>query len=216
MPRVNLKMISGKRGAVRDRRGMTGGFVVTAVMLVVFTLILNALYGAAEPMVAELAAAGAREQISDRIEECVSGADLSGLTALTYSSSGVVSGVVCDVARINEVRSSLAREISRSLSDSPVRIPIRIGDIAGGAITSGRGPSIIVRTTGYSVTSLDIDSEIENAGINQSLYKLRLTVSVKCSMILPRRRTKETEVTSTFPLCETLIVGEVPSYYGNH
>ena len=216
--KINYKYLqrlpSPRRG--RPKGGFAGKFLVFAVLLAVLTPVINAIFDAARPIVYEVAANRAQAMITERVENCVRDKDFSGVALISYDKNSAISGVVCDVGKINELKAALSREITRSLENEPVKIPVTIGDVTGSSVAAGRGPRIVVNTTGYAVTSLNVESEIVGAGINQSLYKMKMTVSVECELILPGRKAVKTSVTSEYPLCEAVIVGAVPEFYGKY
>ncbi len=53
-------------------------------------------------------------------------------------------------------------------------------------------------------------STFEEAGINQTIHRINLTLETKGILMLPNH-TQEFTVSLTIPLCETVIIGNVPS-----
>ena len=193
------------------RRAALFLIILAAVMIPV-----NLLFGAAEPLISGVAETRALQTIGTVVEKCAADRDYAEFVTVGRGEDGTVFGLFCDTQAVNEFRSEFSLELARRLEKNASQVSVSAGDIIGAAATAGRGPSIICRITGYSAAVSEIRSELCPAGINQSLYRLTMTVSVRCRIILPRRRIKEVEYLTSLPLAETVIIGDVPGYYLNY
>ena len=61
----------------------------------------------------------------------------------------------------------------------------------------------------------DTESQFISAGINQTLFRLILKISLAYEVLAPFTR-ESSELTFTYTLCETIIVGDVPRLYLNN
>ena len=107
---------------------------------------------------------------------------------------------------------SACRKTSRSTS-SGSRFPL--GNLIGGDIFSGRGPSISFKLLPYGSVVVDVANEFTSAGINQTLHRIVLTVSAGLSIVLPLSSVNAT-VQSGVVVAETIIVGGVPERYATY
>ena len=76
------------------------------------------------------------------------------------------------------------------------------------------GPKITVKMqqVGNIVTSYE--SIFESAGINQTRHTIYLEAKTQVKVVIPLT-TSTKEVKSQIPICETIIVGDVPQSYVN-
>ena len=89
-----------------------------------------------------------------------------------------------------------------------------LGSAANFYFLAGLGPEIPVRIYPVSIVNTDLREEFDSAGINQVYHRLYLDVSIKMSLIGVAFVHNETVNTSAL-LSETVIVGDIPQYYGN-
>ncbi len=64
------------------------------------------------------------------------------------------------------------------------------------------------------ILSSDFVSELKSNGINQTLYKLSIKAKIAVKLLLPVG-SESFDVTTTVPLVQTVIVGDVPDAYTN-
>lgn len=86
------------------------------------------------------------------------------------------------------------------------------GVIFNNALLSNLGPKIPVRINLNGDVITNINTEVNDYGINNALIKVNVTVKVYMQVIIPFN-TKEIVVKSDIPIVMKIIKGEVPSYY---
>ena len=91
-------------------------------------------------------------------------------------------------------------------------LSIPIGSLTGSALLAGRGPRITVRMESVGSSEANFHNAFTSAGINQTKHQIILTVDVSVSILLPGFTTA-TEVSNSFIVAETVIVGAVPDTY---
>lgn len=96
------------------------------------------------------------------------------------------------------------------LDEETIRIPL--GQISGVSFLSGSGPRIGVKIVPSKQVSVAVKDQFEQAGINQTRHKIYLLINTKVKMAVPLMA-KDVLVTTTVPMAETIIVGEVPETY---
>lgn len=153
------------------------------------------------------------------VTEAVSDAVDSGeiryqdLISLEKNDTGGVAALVSNMAEFNRLQSAITQDILARLGDmSDVDLSIPIGTLTGSALLAGRGPDFSVRMQTTGSCSARFANDFSQAGINQTTHRIMLRVDVFMSVLLPGFRT-ETEVSNTFAVAETVIVGEVPDTY---
>ena len=181
------------------------------LFLILFTLMLfpcEAIYARLDPILAECAYAAALTEISDTVSSAAAEFDIGRLVSYDDPDR-----IFTDLSTVNSIKADFNKRLASAFKNSRIRISVPVGDIIGHPSTSGRGPRIPVKLSGFTSVVTDIYSEFISAGINQTLHRISMTVNVEYTLILPRLRTKNIEQTVIIPLSEVVIVGDVPSYY---
>jgi sporulation protein YunB len=139
----------------------------------------------------------------------------SAFMRFTYDDSGNILSIESDMANINRFKARITELINDDIStigQSNVDIPL--GTVSGFNILYGRGPAIPVRLTPRGAANVNLISDFAPAGINQTLHRITLTVTVEISAIVPGY-TNHVAVETEFLVAQTVIVGRVPDSYAN-
>lgn len=127
--------------------------------------------------------------------------------------SGQVTALKSNMAGANLLRAQLLEaalaEVS-GLSERDFSIPL--GSLLGMDFLSGRGPGVRVAVLSAGAAGAVYRNEFTAAGVNQTLHRVLLEVSVTVRILLPGR-ILEASVTSPVCIAETVIVGQVPGTY---
>ena len=118
--------------------------------------------------------------------------------------------VKADTVRLN----TLATKISLKGQDElekmgKVGFKIPLGYVSKVSILSYLGPDIIVKMRPIGRVEVSYESVFESAGINQTRLKIYMNVKSTMQIILPFE-SRDLEVVNNVPVCETIIVGEIP------
>lgn len=126
---------------------------------------------------------------------------------------GRISMLRANTLRMNELAARtalLAEEELNSAENQFVEIPL--GAALGVRFLSGFGPRLEVQILPVGAVHTSFDTEFETAGINQTRHKIFLNLRATVSLIVPTG-SQLVEVTSTVPIAESIIVGEVPDSF---
>ena len=134
------------------------------------------------------------------------------LITLRYRNDGTLSTLSCDMPRLNTLRNRLMLALLSAFRENVVSISLPLGTVVGGDILSGRGPALEVRVLLARGASARIESEFTEVGINQSLHRVLFTVDISVTVMLPSRPLT-VRVCESYPIAETVILGEVPDAY---
>lgn len=136
-----------------------------------------------------------------------------GLVSIGYRADGIVSSLSCHTARLNAARNQLLLSVLAALRESDcITVSIPLGNLFGAEILSGRGPRMEVRVLLAEGATAHMDSQFTTEGINQTLHRVLFSLSVHLTVMTPTRPVTAT-VTQSYPVSETVIVGEVPDAY---
>lgn len=126
---------------------------------------------------------------------------------------GRVSMLRANTMRMNELASQTALLAERELGSAENQfVEIPLGAALGVSFLSGFGPRLEVRILPVGAVHTSFDTEFETAGINQTRHKIFLNLRATVSLIVPTG-SQLVEVTSTVPIAESIIVGEVPDSF---
>lgn len=89
---------------------------------------------------------------------------------------------------------------------------VSLGSLTGLVWLASKGPFIPIKIESKGITNSEIYSDLQEAGVNQTLHKIHIKVCVDISGFLPFHCETVTSE-SDFMLAESLIVGKVPKHY---
>ncbi len=159
----------------------------------------------------------AGEKISEAIEEEMVSEDyeLESIISFEKDADGRINAVKTNIVTANRLKSALSLAVLDKIgqiTESDVAVPS--GSLTGLALLSGRGPNIPVKTVPVGSVRTNLQSKLTNGGINQTLHRIILEITVDMNVILPRE-TVSSEVTMNVVVSETVIVGTVPEYFSD-
>ncbi len=193
------------------------------ITLGVGLLLAFLLISLAERKLQPVLSAAARTQTQNRITAVLEQAvldDLAGrevgyddLVVIQRDGDGTVTALTCDMAKLNRLRAELvaaALEAVEGVDVSEYQIPL--STLFDSELLWARGPAIQVRSLSVGTVGAEFDSEFSSAGVNQTLHRLWLDLSVPITLLLPGG---EVEIPVETRLCvaETVVVGRVPDTY---
>ena len=115
--------------------------------------------------------------------------------------------------RMNALAAHTALVAERELNSFENQfVDIPLGAALGIRFLSGFGPRIAVQILPVGAVHASYETEFETAGINQTRHKIFLTLRATVSLIIPTG-SEVVEVTSTLPVAESIIVGDVPQSF---
>lgn len=137
------------------------------------------------------------------------------ITFITRDSEGKVTSVSINSVLVNNFANELDIKIGdRVESAETIRNEVYLSGLIGSDLLAGIGPKIPIKFQPVSVTHADISHSFEEAGINQTIHTIRLSVTIDIEILLPLAHSTIT-VVSEMPIAQTLIIGNVPKTYLN-
>ena len=126
---------------------------------------------------------------------------------------GRITALKTNMSEVNRLKTDILNLINdeiMSLDTSDIGIPV--GSLILPEILSGKGPCIPVQILAIRNSDAAFTSSFTEAGINQTLQQMNLTVIVDVS-VLVLGKTDYFTVSSQVVVAETIIVGQVPETY---
>lgn len=157
----------------------------------------------------------ASRMITRAVSEVLSGEyyDYASLVEVIYTDSQSVSSVKSNMISINRLKNEVTAEIDNALLRmSEFDLGISLGTISGFHLFYEQGPVIPIKAVPLGFVRTSVISEFTDTGINQTLHRIILNITVDISAIIPGYTTSA-ELSSNFIIAETVIVGEIPDAY---
>jgi sporulation protein YunB len=172
-----------------------------------------------DPLTEELALASISDIASNVINQAVQeqledeSVSYSTLVQLERDSDGSITALTTNMQEMNRFKTGLLTRLDEDVTQiDPDEVSIPLGNLTGIQLLSGRGPSIPVKILSLSSSDAEFQGEFSDAGINQTLHRITLTVSLDLLILLPSGTVTD-HVTTRVPVAETVLLGPVPESY---
>ena len=218
------------------RRGLRGrrrapvrgeGFALPPILVTLLVGVLVAactiqgLEARLRPIILEAARAQTKNTMTAVLEQAVRedlasrAVSYADLILIHRDSSGAISSLTTDMAALNLLRTELVDQVLETLQGVDVSVvEIPLGSLFDSELVWARGPAIQAHAMSVGTVSAEFESEFSAAGVNQTLHRIWLEVSVPLTVLLPGGRV-EVPVDTRLCITETVIVGKVPNTYLN-
>lgn len=166
----------------------------------------------AETKALELANRSINKSVADMVDGKINYEDLMNIK---LDSKGNISFIQANTIMMNEMASAVALEIQdelKKVKSTSAYIPI--GTALGSPILAKYGPQLKVSIEPIGTVSVQFKTNFESSGINQTRHRIYLEAKTQVKVVIPLT-TSTKEVKSQIPICETIIVGDVPQSYVN-
>ena len=132
----------------------------------------------------------------------------------TFTTAEDKSLVTLDSNAIRNYQAAVGKCLSQKLDGLQEQAyPVPIGTVIGGVLLMERGPLIEIRFIPVGSARVSVDSTLQQAGVNQVLYRVVLELSVDMTVVLPGG-TRAISCDQQVVLEEVLLTGQVPMLYG--
>lgn len=201
-------------GIKKRRCGHWSAIIIAAILLL--TAVSSAIAKRLQPAFVSQAHSYANTMVTDVIEKAVNEVLSSGEyseTSIVQGNNGITS-VEADTVKINKLKSELTVKIQNDIAElCNTKIYIPIGSASGLYLLSGWGPKIPVSIYPAAIVNTNYEESFESAGINQVKHEMAINVDVQ--MQYAGYMLDECEIINTdVPVLESIIVGNIPNYYG--
>lgn len=127
--------------------------------------------------------------------------------------NGKITAMKTNIMEVNRLKTKILELVNqRILSLDTMDLGIPIGSLFFPEVFAGKGFSIPVHILSIRNSDACFESNFQQAGINQTLHRLLLEVTVDAS-ILVLGQTESFSVSSQVVVAETVIVGDVPDTF---
>ena len=190
--------------------------LILIVVLVVLFLGLRSEY---RSVVNDLAQTQVKNTTSDLTNDAIAMQIASGeiqydrIVFFEKNLDGRITALKTNMSEVNRLKTDILNIINDeilALDTSDIGIPL--GSLFLPEFLSGKGPAIPVHILSIRNSDANFVSHFSQAGINQTLHRLNMDVSIDVA-VLVLGQTSSFTLTSEVVVAETIIVGDVPQTY---
>ena len=151
--------------------------------------------------------------INSAVDEVLKEKSEGGRNILSLETENGTTMIMADTIFINlicaEISSSITEKIA-NMENNIVKVPY--GAASGIGIFANSGPDLEFEIMPAGDTTVDYETEFTSAGINQTNYKIWLTVNITISLVNPIYD-RNISMNRKIMLADTIIKGDLPSNY---
>ena len=190
-----------------------------AALLLVCVVLFASLRGKYRGVVEELAQTQVKNTTSDLTNDAIARQIAEGTIAydrivfFEKDLDGRITALKTNMSEVNRLKTDILNIINDeilALDTSDIGIPL--GSLFLPELLSGKGPAIPVHILSIRNSDANFVSHFSQAGINQTLHRLNMEVSIDVS-VLVLGQTASFTMYSEVVVAETVIVGDVPNTY---
>ena len=189
---------------------------VAVVLMLVVLLIFRSKYNAAIGGLARTQVMNATSDlINDAIDVQIENGSIQYDRIVYFEKDldGRITALKTNMSEVNRLKTEILNTINDeilALDTSDLGVPI--GSLVFPELFSGKGPTLPVRNLTIRNSDASFGSAFREAGINQTLHQLTMSVCVDVTVLVLGKAESFT-VTSQVVVAETVIVGQVPETY---
>ena len=208
--------MSGGGGMNRWLRRLCGILLAIAVVsILLLVLFRTKFHGTIRSLAETQVKNSTSDLINDAIDRQIDKGDIQYDRIVYFEKdlNGKITALKTNMSEVNRLKTSILNIINDEiLAMDTTALGIPIGSLFFPEVLAGRGPQIPVQILSISNSEASFESYFTEAGINQTLQKLTMNISVDVA-ILVLGRTENFTVTSQVVVAETIIVGQVPDTF---
>lgn len=187
--------------------------VLTFILLcVVFAILNDAIKDHYEEIASQEGIKLSSKILSNCIYEIISSQNykIDNIVNVIYGSDDEIISIETDAGMVNEIQLEILQKVNSLLSDTKSNSSeIPIGTLTDLPFLVGEGPLVSIKYAQQGSATVELTSEFNSAGLNQTVHRLYAHVETEIYSVSPIK-TGITEFSFDYLLSETVIVGDVP------
>lgn len=205
--------------SLKRRRKASKGlffFIVILLVLTIYGFILvdrnikPSILAMSEVKARMIATQAINDAVTEKIKNDI---DYKDLIFVKTDNEGKVTLMHANTVLMNSIASDIALEVQENMRQIAAnRIEIPLGNAFNSQLLAQYGPKIKIDIVPKGTVTVDFATEFKESGINQTIHKVYLIIKTDVKIIVPLA-SDTVSVTSTIPIAETVIVGDVPENY---
>lgn len=199
------------------KKWVTLSFAIIAVFMIVMCLLVDLRLKAS---ILEIARTQAELMTVEAINEAVNNnivakTDYQDLVYIHKDVNDRVVMIQANTVKINQLMAATVNEVIASTKSLQANaINLHLGEITGSVLLTGRGPAFNVRVLPIERVNVEVENKFDQAGVNQTRHIIAFKINTAIKIAVPLV-SEELEVSTTVPIADTVIVGDVPQTYVN-
>ena len=201
---------------MRVFRRIIGFIIIAGVILIITFFLLRSRY---HGVISSLAQTQVKNVTSDLINDAIDSQIQNGtiqydrMVYFEKDLEGKITALKTNMSEVNRLKTDLLNLINDEiLAVDSEHMGIPLGSLILPEVFGGKGPIIPVQILTIRNSEAEFYSEFSQAGINQTLQKLYMQVSVDVS-VLVLGQVDDFTISSQVVIAETVIVGQVPDMF---
>ncbi|WP_066640317.1 sporulation protein YunB [Desulfolucanica intricata] len=204
----------------KRRRPVKTAFILLAVLFV----LIGGLYfvdNRLKPTIYEIAQARAVQMatqlVNRSVQEQVLGENVQyqDIISIHKDNEGRIVMMQANTVKVNQMAANITLAVEKSLEALDTQeFYIPMGQVLGSQLLANYGPKVKVKITPIGTVKVNVMDKFEQAGINQTRHKIYLGFNTNVKIAVPLQ-SGQTEVATTVPIAESIIVGQVPQVVVN-
>ncbi len=208
-----------KRTAIHKKKKRSG-YVSWIIFFSLFLLLVSSLFfylvnRNIMPVLLSVCEAKANQMATEAIDSAVSESlleefDYMNLIRIETDQRGEIVLIQPDAMRLSYLRSRSAAIVQNAiegLKNEEIKIPL--ASVIGTNIILNEGPDITINVTPIGTVHADIKETFEDAGVNQTRHRIYMEITTMVRIVIPMI-TSDVIVKTDMPICEYIIVGNIP------
>ena len=199
----------------RIRNWLHGIFVLLIVLLVLFFTLRSKYRLVIHDLAQSLVIISTADLTNDAIAQQIAVGDIQYDRIVFFEKDldGRITALKTNMSEVNRLKTDILNIINDEiLALDTADIGIPLGSLFFPEFLSGKGPAIPVHILSIRNSDANFVSHFSQAGINQTLHRLNMEVSIDVA-VLVLGQTSSFTMTSEVVVAETVIVGDVPQTY---
>ena len=201
---------------MRILRGVVRMFVLLCILTIIAFFLLRTRYHGVIKALAETQVKNATSDlINDAIDRQITNGTIQYDRMIYFEKDldGKITALKTNMSEVNRLKTDLLNIINDEiLAMDTEHLGIPLGSMILPELFAGRGPAIPVQVLTIRNSEAEFFSEFSEAGINQTLQKLNMQVSVDVA-VLVLGKVDDFTISSQVVIAETVIVGQVPDMF---
>lgn len=137
--------------------------------------------------------------------------DYGQFISIERNEQNEITALTTNMSAMNHMRSQLVSTVLDALNEVDISVvEVPLGSLLASDLFWAKGPTIQAKTMSVGTISAQFHSEFSHSGINQTLHRIYLQISVPIFLIMAGN-TIETTIETQLCVSETIIVGVVPN-----
>jgi sporulation protein YunB len=204
----------------RSRR--TKSLLIISIIIIIITIICYKINDDLRPVLIaycdyEARTLAVRTINKTILEEFASNISYEDLMKVSTDSEGKIVMLQADTIKLNKLSSQIAIDVQENIQDissKGINTYVPLGVVLKNDFFAYMGPKIKFKMEPAGTAYTEYRSQFESAGINQTRHIIYIDVTIDIYVVIPLYRNSIT-VSSSIPIAESIIVGDVPNTYMN-